>query len=331
MKEWASAIGQRFKELRVSSRQTQEEAADEMGFATQNLVTRFERGVILRMPLSMLRSVLTYVAKRGFTAEWLLSGNNPMLGATREQLAEALAELYRRDLLAGAGPAGAAPIAPVTVAPPVAPVAPSPTPQVSVVLPTGKKAEPVEESAAAWAVAETVEPGYRTVSAEELPLMWHGHYIPVIGRLAAGDSAGADTVEAESHPPGWADSFLVYDGAPPAAIAARLLGDAMAPHYQDGDMIVVDLARSVREGICCVIYPSGSGQLAKLKRLRIAGRVAFLESTNPVHPAIKLPAKSVRGHLVIDHLPRLRRASSAPPRPAVPLSPRPSRKKRARS
>jgi len=152
-------------------------------------------------------------------------------------------------------------------------------------------------------IVTTYEAGYRIVDAEQLPADWRGRYVPVLGRLSAGE--GVDTVEAEEHPPGWATSYLIYTGAPAAGFALRVIGDSMEPDHRDGDMVVVDGSQPVRSGVCCVIYARNGDRVARLKRLRISKGKAHLESTNPNHPAVIVPAKTTEAFKVIAHLPAL--------------------------
>lgn len=164
-------------------------------------------------------------------------------------------------------------------------------------------------------VSRLVEPGFRTIEPEQLPEdAWQAGYVPVISRIAAGE--GLDTEEAEAHPPGWADEFLLYKDAPPGAFAVRVVGDSMRPDYAEGDMIVVDPRRHADRGVCVVIYEDGGdgARRARLKRLRRRGRQAVLESINPDYSPVAIPLDRVcAAYEVYDHLPRIRQAPAAPP------------------
>lgn len=155
-----------------------------------------------------------------------------------------------------------------------------------------------------WKVTGLVEPGYHEVDRDELPPDWRGRFLPVIGRLSAGQ--GVDTTEAEEHAPGWADSFVAHDSAPTGAFALRVVGDSMLPDYADGDMVIVDPARPVEHGVACVIVSEDGERRARLKMLTRKGKTVTLVSTNKKHPPLKIPTdKMVAAYAIIKHLPRV--------------------------
>lgn len=155
-----------------------------------------------------------------------------------------------------------------------------------------------------WRIADLIEPGYQLIDCEQMATIEdRRHAVPLINRIAAGD--GVDTVQAEEMPPGVADAYLIYTGAPASAFAVRVVGDSMEPEYRDGDVVVVDGAAPVRSGVCCVIYQREGGErLARLKQLEIRGAKAYLRSTNPDHRTLTVPSRHVEAFRVIDHLPR---------------------------
>lgn len=156
----------------------------------------------------------------------------------------------------------------------------------------------------------SAEPGFRTVPPESVPTNtdWSKHYVPVIGRIAAGE--GIDTQEASEYPPAWAGEFLVYDDAPPTAVAVRVSGVSMEPEYHGGDMVVVDPATPAGSGdVCCVILARDGVREARLKRLRLSGPYAILESLNPEspHATERIPRNLVVcAYSIVAHLPMLR-------------------------
>ncbi|HOD79971.1 MAG TPA: S24 family peptidase [Phycisphaerae bacterium] len=147
--------------------------------------------------------------------------------------------------------------------------------------------------------------GYRTVPPEAVPSVsdWWRQYVPVVGKIAAG--TGLDAVEAREYPPGWCGEFLVYAGAPATAIAVRVEGQSMEPDYMAGDMVVVDPQQRVTAGIACVLLEVDGEREAVLKRIRIKGKSALLESINQAFAARAIQASQVAAaYKVIDHLKR---------------------------
>lgn len=171
-----------------------------------------------------------------------------------------------------------------------------------------ESAVPPEERAdagTAFEVARLFEPGFREVAAEEIPkdTDWRAKFVPIIGRLAAGK--GVETLEAEAHPPGIADSYVAYESVPRGAFAVRVHGDSMAPDYQSGDVVIVDPSRPATEGVCCVIFDADGERLARLKRLKRRGKTAVLESLNPEYSPERLPLAGITAYTVVDHLPAI--------------------------
>ncbi len=146
-----------------------------------------------------------------------------------------------------------------------------------------------------------VPPDYDIVDVEQLPKRWAGQYLPIIGRLAAGQ--GFDTSEAEAYPAGVACRYLRYQGAPPNAFVLAVEGQSMAPRFHHGDMVIVDPDQSVTGGLCAILTDDGTGQrIARLKRLVVQGSNASLESLNPAYPTISLPAERVTACTIWRHL-----------------------------
>jgi len=314
--DWAVRFGRRLRELRENAGLTQERLAETLGCTTQDTITRIERGATAGINLSVLAAVLDFAFARGVRADDLLCGRRPLgqganlpkedlvwlasapaaelgIALGRHILLQGLIEQHlrvadqpdeRRGLVRAIDPRAfdRGPTHSI-LSPPMRPV-------------KGAQSPPGR-------VLTLYEPGCRIVDAEQLPADWRGRYVPVLGRLSAGE--GVDTVEAEEHPPGWATSYLIYTGAPAAGFALRVIGDSMEPDHRDGDMVVVDGSQPVRSGVCCVIYARNGDRVARLKRLRISKGKAHLESTNPNHPAVIVPAKTTEAFKVIAHLPAL--------------------------
>ncbi len=170
----------------------------------------------------------------------------------------------------------------------------------------GPAAAPVSAPAGnhEWRVTTLAEAGYHTISPEDLPADWPKHYVPLIGRLAAGE--GVETIEAEESPPGWACEYVACDGAPKHAVALRVIGASMQPTYWEGDVVIADPAQPVARGLACVIYQLDGDRRAALKVMRSVGRAIHLESYNRDHKPIKLkPSQVVAAYSVVTHLPRI--------------------------
>ncbi len=143
--------------------------------------------------------------------------------------------------------------------------------------------------------------GFDIVDVEQLPPDWPSQYLPIIGRLAAGQ--GLDTTEAESYPAGLAYQYLRYAGAPHNAFALIIEGQSMTPRFSHGDVVIVDPNHTVSGGICAVLTDDGTGQRsARLKRLVSDGAVAHLESLNPAYAKVTVPSERVQAYSIWRHL-----------------------------
>jgi SOS-response transcriptional repressor LexA len=154
-----------------------------------------------------------------------------------------------------------------------------------------------------YKVARVIEPGFDLVDVEQLPADWPGHYVPIIGRIAAGK--GFDTVEAESRPAGLAISYLKAESSK-SSFAVRVEGDSMEPKFHSGDLVIVDGNRRAKGGVCVVLQKSNGQRVARIKKLSLRGRLAVLSSTNPRHPDIEVPAQDVEAFEIVKHLPARR-------------------------
>ncbi|HCW67606.1 MAG TPA: peptidase S24 [Thalassospira lucentensis] len=68
---------------------------------------------------------------------------------------------------------------------------------------------------------------------------------------------------------------------PAATFFFRLEGDSMEPVMRDGDLLVVDRAKTARDGHVVVAVHNGD---LTVKRLRRSGNDAWLEPENPNYP-----------------------------------------------
>lgn len=289
-KQFAQALGRRLRQLRAFLDLSQTDVAGRVGPVATSSWSELERGSLVSLRMDILAGLAALCAEAGISLEWLLTGAGtmhlgaaPLAEATREQLMRALAGQFNKELLAQAG------------------IRLAESPQAA-----GEAAQAnIGPVAGPFRAVSLHEPGFRVIQAEEQTFGkdWRGKCVPIIGRLAAGE--GVDTIEAEEGPPGWADSFLLYQDAPPGAFALRVVGASMEPEYRDGDMLVVDPGQPVRSGVCCVIYAHDGERTARLKKLGITRRTARLESLNPDFKPVSVPAKDVQAYAVIAHLPRV--------------------------
>ncbi|OQB84470.1 MAG: LexA repressor [Planctomycetes bacterium ADurb.Bin126] len=274
----ARKIGERLHMLRRQSGLSQADLADFLGRANNNAVSRLERGAATSIDTDLLEGLIRFVEASGHSANWLLTGRDVSPSVTLERLEEAAQ--YRRFCEF------------VDRVPPTH---------------TGEMTPPVVRRIRADMKRQAKEDrsGYRTVPPEAVPSVsdWWRQYVPVVGKIAAG--TGLDAVEAREYPPGWCGEFLVYAGAPATAIAVRVEGQSMEPDYMAGDMVVVDPQQRVTAGIACVLLEVDGEREAVLKRIRIKGKSALLESINQAFAARAIQASQVAAaYKVIDHLKR---------------------------
>jgi SOS-response transcriptional repressor LexA len=267
--EMARLIGFRVRDLRLKLGIGQQAFADAVGLHPngQSIVTRMERGLYTTLPLNILLPLLRFCQRQGMTADELILGDDPLASLPIERLRREIVTRLARNWEDEIGTAL-----------------------------SGKDRQ--------WAATKIVSPGYHRVDVAELPGDWRGRYVPIIGRLAAGQ--GIDTVESESRLPGWADSYVEFTDAPACAFAVLVTGDSMEPEYKDGDIVIVDASRPVRSGVCCVIYGNKGERLARLKRMRKQGDTVTLESLNPAFLPEELPAERIMAaYRIFRHLPRM--------------------------
>lgn len=273
---WAVRLGERIRELRaIAPALTQLGLVEKIGLGSQDVITRLERAAASAVNLEILAGLCRLAVERGRTCDWLLMGRDPLASASREESARAVADQIFAQLMAGKESI------------PLVRLADAARPQpVSAPTPPAREARPPP-------VGQRPHLEVQEIGVEQIPEDWQGRYVPIVGRLSAG--FGSDTAEAESRPPGWADSYITYEGAPPRAIALRVSGESMLPEFHHGDIVVVDPEQPVAAGqIGAVIYEDPrAGRLARLKRIRPSGKTVVLESLNPAYPPIRLPAKNV--------------------------------------
>jgi len=139
---------------------------------------------------------------------------------------------------------------------------------------------------------------------EEIGEHHRGRVVPIVGRIAAGDTI-ITTDEAEQFLPGDADAFVLFEGAPPHAFAVRVVGNSMDPPYRSDDIVIADGDRPVRHGLAVVVFQENDLRVARLKIMHLEPEEVLLLSTNPAYPPMRLPRQAVAGAwTVIAHLRR---------------------------
>lgn len=299
------------------------------------MISRLEAGQMSDISIEALYRVLCYGQENGYSLDFILFHQSPLNNASVDDLKQALLSRAANAYLAEdadlkhkmAGPIGVEKtmrllafmdeLAVSGKLPEPSALQGRPVPLEST-RPLSKDHRIPRQSPDAngpvFQVTRTIERGFHVVSREEIYLpdgqigdRWQaGGFIPILGRLAAGE--GIDTIEAEAHPPGWADTYLIYRDkpVPTGAFALRISGDSMEPDYHDGDMVVVDGGRQVTDGVCCVIYQTDGERLARLKVLHRTKRTVTLSSTNKEYPPTKIPPKNlIAAYAITDHLPQI--------------------------
>lgn len=296
---FATRIGQVVREVGISQRKL---AAELGGYRNQTL-SRLFVGKMTAIPIDLLVRLLTWAEVRGYCAKWIAIGTG---AKTRKEALESSGPgstsnhlMLMRMVLVLADRVGVdiqdiMQRSFMTIG----------SPDVGMLI------SPLREAMKMIGDKTGVEvplpgAGYRTVGPESVPTAsdWWKHYVPILGRIAAGK--GLDTVEASEYPPAWAGEFVAHDGAPQSAVAVRVKGDSMLPDYADGDMVIVDPAQTAEPGqVCCVVLDVDGLRDARLKRLKLSGPWAILESTNPAFPAERVAADRVVGaYKVVERLP----------------------------
>lgn len=280
---FVEAFADRVRHVRRKIGLNQTDMSKYLGRANNNAVSRLERGDAGAISFDVLEGLVRLAEGAGFTAEWLLTGMKISATLPIPELQEALNYALNWHYMLTIPHDGA----------------PKPG-ELKKYAPYGIRVE----SEQPFRATTVYEPGYQEVDRDELPPRWRGRFLPVIGRLSAGE--GVDTAEAETHPPGWADSFVAFEDAPSGAFALRVVGDSMEPDYADGDMVIVDPDRQVDSGVACVLVSEDGERRARLKILSKKGRQVFLLSTNPKHPPLKIPLKKlIAAYGIVEHLPRI--------------------------
>ena len=108
-------------------------------------------------------------------------------------------------------------------------------------------------------------------------------------------TAGSFSGISDPYPPGTADEWVFYAGKSPTAnmFALKVVGDSMAPEFQEGDIVIVDPSRDYRSGdyvIAKIPHQKSAGDNgeATLKKLVFDGPKTYLVPVNPRYDAINM-------------------------------------------
>jgi len=287
----AAAFAGRLRAMVGDSGITQVALGDHLGGYDKQVLTRVFTGRALTIPMDLAVQLAAWAEQRGYCLRWLFTGVGAMRAAPAQP---GQANYYATvgEVLRGMG-------IHLTGAPAQEPRGP-------IVVSTGAELLTAMRERASARRAAPPAREIRTVPPEAVPTStdWHRRFVPIVGRLAAGDAA-LDAVEARQYPPGWCGEFLVYQGAPPTGVAVRVQGQSMQPIYRDGDIVVVDPAQHVRSGLACVMIDVGGEREPVLKRLTIQGGNAILASDNTAYAPRIVPVEQLVGaYKIIEHLPR---------------------------
>lgn len=291
-------FGQRLKEAREHAGQTLAEMAEEVG-CRLDTINRMEHGKNRGIDIAVLVGLATWCERHGLSAAWLMANEGPMLktSISHSLTLKWLGTAPIEELLTEHGRL----VTDLQAVEAQIKLANSPA-QRRQWLEAMSPGDVSDLRAQAESPADTA--GYIEVPGEDVRQPdWDRNYVPVINAVAAGE--GIETAIAEQYPAGRAESYVAYQGAPRGAMAVRVSGHSMEPDYRDGDMIILDPARSPRSGQpAVVVYTiNGGHRAAKLKIFRRRRGKIVLESINEAYAPIELAADQVAAaYAVHDHL-----------------------------
>lgn len=126
------------------------------------------------------------------------------------------------------------------------------------------------------------------------PLALPRHRVPLINKVAAGYPSGFTDLD---YPARIADDYTHCDSIDdPDAFAATVVGDSMAPQYQEGDIVVFSPAAEVTDGCDCFVRLEPDHECT-FKRVFIdpeTGRIR-LQPLNAAFPARTVEREQVAG------------------------------------
>jgi len=119
-----------------------------------------------------------------------------------------------------------------------------------------------------------------------------GVFVPIINSLAAGYPQEFTDLD---YPPSVADDYVrCPDVRDPQAFAARVVGDSMAPDYDEGDIVVFSPNTPAENGNDCFVRFDGGG--TTFKRFYLDDEQTIrLQPLNSRYPAQTYPRESITG------------------------------------
>ena len=300
------AFSGRFRQAITDIGLSQREMADKLGGFRNDTISRIYRGAATTISIDLFVKIVGWADGNGISLRWLLLGIGPMKKkdlSAQPDMVQAMNNAMNTRLIVELAKRADVDLSDVVESSDVVTYAPD----------WGMISTPLPELLNLLEKQMGIRrfgPGYKTVPSEDVPTStdWNKYYVPVIGRIAAGD--GVDTIEATEYPPAWAGEFLAYEGASPSSVAVRIVGESMEPDYHDGDMVIVDTSSQAEAGeVCCIIVTRDSDREVQLKRIKFSGQYAILESLNPnpQFQAKRIPRKNVvRAYKIIGHLPMIK-------------------------
>jgi len=316
---WQGEFGERLLAIRRKLGLTQKELSSECKRASNQSISTLERGKTTQIPLDFLGSLCRFFRRKGVSLRWLFLNEGPPFeaeairniirhGAMEDLIeglrAQTLTRVAAQEGLSIVGKQGRRLVTPADVLDAGEGVI-SAIPNVLWTVPVEVGRRELEGHRPS---GQTV-PGYRTVSGEDVSgFDWADHYVPVLGRISAGD--GASMHEPKDYPPAWAGEFLCFEGAGPSCVAVRVSGASMEPRYHHGDMVIIDPSLVASVGsICCIVTENDGEWQARLKRFLVKGKTAVLESLHPdrrFRPE-RIPLASVlHAYPILHHIPLVR-------------------------
>ncbi len=295
-------FGRRVGQLLAETHTRQADFAKTLGGFAPQVISRLVNAQATTAPIDLIVRLAEWADERGYALRWLFMGVGPTKKADMDSFAEAAVSSNRlaacRLVLELASQVGVD-LSSFTE-----------TSDVMLFIPEwGVVSLKLDEALAHLAEAigpPAGEPGYATATADEVAATsdWRRAYVPILGRVAAVDAE--EIAVPGKLPPPWAGDYLVCTDAPQAAIAVRVAGSAMAPEYNDGDIVIADTTAEPPTAAACVALIDVDDYCEpRVTRLDVTSRFAILESVNAEVSAKRIGRKRLLGaYSIVTHIPR---------------------------